>query len=176
MPHVEPISPDTTPPLKKKSIFEIYSKTQPITNHPLPECFLTKMDIPREPLSLSYALKDAHWLQAMKTEFNALLHNHTWQLVPRSPHMNVINCNWIFKLKHKPDGSTERYKARLVAKGFKQEDDFDYDETFSPLTKITTVRILLSIAISQNWLIHQLDVSNAFLHGDLEETIDNMHL
>ena len=171
MPPAEPISPDTTPPLKTKSISEIYSKTQLITNHPLPECFLTKMDIPSEPLSLSHALKDTHWVQAMKTEFNALLHNHTWQLVPRSPHMKVINCKWIFKLKHKPDGSIERYKARLVAKGFKQEDGFDYDETFSPVIKITTVRILLSLTISQNWLIHQLHVSNAFLHGDLQETI-----
>ena len=161
-PSAEPISPDTAPPLKTKSISEIYSKTQPITNHPLPECFLTKLDIPREPLSLSHAIKDAQWLQAMKTEFNALLHNHTWRLVPRSPNMNVINCKWIFKLKHKPDGSIERYKARLVAKGFKQEDGFDYDETFSPVIKITTVRILLSLAISQHWHIHQLDVSNAF--------------
>ena len=168
MPPAEPISPDTTPPLKTKSIFDIYSKTQSITNHPLPECFLTKMDIPSEPLSLSHALKDAHWVQAMKTEFNALLHNHTWQLVPRSPHMNVINCKWIFKLKHKPDGSIKLYKAMLVEKGFKQEDGFDYDETFSPVIKITTVHILLSLYISQNWLIHQLHVSNAFLHGDLQ--------
>ena len=169
--HAESISPDTTTPLKTKSLSEIYSKTQPITNHPLPECFLTQIDIPREPQSLSHALKDAKWLQAMKTEFNALLHNQTWQLVPRSSHMNVINCKWIFKLKHKPDGSIERYKARLVAKGFKQEEGFDYEETFSPVVKITTVRILLSLAISQHWLIHQLDVSNAFLYGDLQETI-----
>ena len=167
----DPISPDTTPPLKTKSISEIYSKTQPITNHPLPECFLTNTTIPCEPISFSQAMKDAQWLQAMKTEFIALKHNQTWKLVPRSTFMNVINCKWVFKLKHKYDGSIERYKARLVAKGFKQEDGFDYDETFSPVIKITTVRILLSLAISQRWLIHQLDVSNAFLHGELQETI-----
>ena len=166
-----PISPDTTPPLKTKSIREIYSKTQPITSHPLPECFITNKNTPCEPTSFSQAMKDAQWLHAMKTEFTALQHNQTWKLVPRSTFMNVISCKWVFKLKHKYDGSIERYKARLVAKGFKEEDGFDYDETFSPVIKITTVRILLSLAISQRWLIHQLDVSNAFLHGELQETI-----
>ena len=116
-------------------------------------------------------MKDAQWLQAMKTEFTTLQHNQTWKLVPQSTFMNVISYKWVFKLKHKYDGSIEQYKAWRVAKGFKHEDGFDYDETFSPVIKITTVRILLSLAISQKWFIHQLDVSNAFLHGELQETI-----
>ena len=107
----------------------------------------------------------------MKTEFTALQHNHTWKLVPRSTFMNVISCKWIFKLKHKSDGSIERYKARTIAKGFKEENGFDYDEIFSPIIKITTVRILLSLAINHKCFIHKLDLSNAFLHGELQETI-----
>ena len=164
-------SPTCTPPLKTKSLTKIYSQTQPVTRHPLPECLLTNINTHCEPVSFSHAIKDSHWLQAMKTEFAALQQNQTWDLNPRSSFMNVINCKWIFKLKYKADGSIERQKSRLVAKGFKQEDGFDYDETFSSVIKITTVRILLSLAISQKWFIHQLDVSNAFLHGDLQELI-----
>ena len=73
--------------------------------------------------------------------------------------MNVFSCKSMFKLKHKSDGSIEHYKACLLAKGYKQEDGFEYDETFSAVIKISNVRILLSLAISQKWFIHQLDVS-----------------
>ena len=97
VPLADPISPDTTPPLKTKSISEIYSKTQPITNHPLLECFITNTNIPCEPVSFSQAMKDAQWLHAMKTEFTALQHNQTWKLVPRLTFMNVISCKWVFK-------------------------------------------------------------------------------
>ena len=160
------ISPNSTPPLKTKSLTEIYSQTQPIMHHPLPECFLTNTNIPCELVSFSLAIKDTQWLQAMKTEFTALQHNQTWNLVPWSSFMNIINFKWIFKLKHKSDGSIERHKAQLVAKGFKQVDGFDYDETFSLVVKITIVCNLLSLAISKKWFIRQLDVSNAFLHGE----------
>ena len=107
----------------------------------------------------------------MHAEYQALMDNHTWSLVPKNEDMNIIGCRWIFKLKLKSDGSIDRYKARLVAKGYTQEDGFDYMDTFSPIVKITTVRLLLSIAISQKWQIHQLDVSNAFIHGDLKEQL-----
>ena len=85
--------------------------------------------------------------------------------------MNVISCRWIYKLKCKADGSLDCCKAQVVAKGYKQEDGFDYDATFSTVVKITTVQILISLAIYHNWHIKQLDVSNAFLHDDLKELI-----
>ncbi|KAJ0876901.1 putative RNA-directed DNA polymerase [Helianthus annuus] len=107
----------------------------------------------------------------MTTEFSALIKNETWELVPRSPDMNIIRCMWLFKHKFRSDGSLERYKARLVCDGRSQQVGVDCGETFSPVVKPTTIRTVLTLAISQSWPIHQLDVTNAFLHGQLHETV-----
>ena len=102
----------------------------------------------------------------MAEEFNALIKNGTWTLVPHTPSMNVVGCNgYINKIKHKADGTIERYKAHLVTKGFHQQQGIDYGETFSPVVKPTTIRTVLSIAVSRGWSVRQLDVHNVFLHG-----------
>jgi len=107
----------------------------------------------------------------MEEEHSALLQNHTWDLVPRPPRANVVTGKWIFKHKLQSDGSLERYKARWVLRGFTQRPGVDFDETFSPVVKPATVRTVLSLALSRRWPIHQLDVKNAFLHGNLTETV-----
>jgi hypothetical protein len=102
-----------------------------------------------EPTSHITALSDPLWRQAMQEEFQALIQNNTWHLVPPADGLNVIDCKWVFKLKHHSDGSIERHKARLVAKGFKQQYGVDYADTFSPVVKPTTIRLLLSLAVSR---------------------------
>lgn len=107
----------------------------------------------------------------MDTEYVALVRNNTWHLIPPRKGVNVIDCKLVYKLKKKPDGSTERYKPRLVAKGFKQRYGVYYDDTFNPVVKPATIRLVLSIAVSRGWSLRQLDVQNAFLHGFLEEDV-----
>ena len=116
-------------------------------------------------------MHDRNWKAAMDSEYLALMKNKTWHLVPPKKGINIIDCKWVYKVKRKSDGSLDRYKARLVAKGFKQRYGIDYEDTFSPVVKATTIRIILSIAISRGWSLRQLDVQNAFLHGFLEEEV-----
>ena len=107
----------------------------------------------------------------MEEGHSALLKNHTWDLVPRPPRANVVTDKWIFEHKFQSDGSLERHKARWVLRGFTQRPGVDFDETFSPMVKHATVLTVLSLALSRRWPIHQLDVKNAFLHGNLTETV-----
>ncbi|KAJ9695793.1 hypothetical protein PVL29_010991 [Vitis rotundifolia] len=124
-----------------------------------------------EPSTLKQAFKDPNWTKAIEMEIAALHRNHTWDLVEKPPDVNVIGCKWVYKLKHKPDGSIERYKARLVAKGYNQTHSLDYFETFSSVVKAATIRIILTVALSFKWEIRQLDVHNAFLNGELDEQV-----
>ena len=124
-----------------------------------------------EPTSVGQALKDPTWRQAMSAEYDALVRNGTWELVSPTGFVNLVGCKWIFRIKRHSNGSIDRFKARLVAKGFHQRPGVDYLETFSPVIKPTTVRLVLSIAVSNGWTLRQLDINNAFLQGHLSETV-----
>ena len=106
-------------------------------------------------------------MEAMKVEYEALMKNETWDLVPYPNEKNVISNNWIYKVKFNSVGDIEKYKARLVAKGFAQKYGVDYEETFAPMVKMPTVRIILTLSTAQGWKFFQLDVKSAFLNGDL---------
>ncbi|GJU06666.1 ribonuclease H-like domain-containing protein [Tanacetum coccineum] len=123
--------------------------------------------IPKSPF---IALKDLNWCNAIYDEYNALVKNGTWILVPRPSDVNLVRSMWLFKHKFHADGTLSRYKARLVANGSNQQHGVDFDETFSPVVKPITIRTVLSLTVSRQWPIHQFDVKNAFLNGDLSET------
>ncbi|CAM8956599.1 unnamed protein product [Rhodiola kirilowii] len=107
----------------------------------------------------------------MEKELSALQANHTWTFTQLPNDKNPVGSKWIFRVKRHSDGTIERYKARLVAKGFTQEEGLDYNETFVSVVKMSTVRMVLALAASKDWPIFQLDVDNAFLHGDLDEEV-----
>lgn len=107
----------------------------------------------------------------MDVELQALEQNRTWTVVSLPPGKHTVGCKWVYKTKFRSYGSVERYKAQLVAKGYTQQDGIDFLDTFSPVAKLTTVKLPLSLAAIKGWTLTQLDVTNAFLHGDLEEEV-----
>jgi len=122
------------------------------------------------PVTAKEAFKHIEWRKAMQTKYDALLTIKTWTLVELPPNAHVIGCKWIFKNKYNSDGTLERRKARLVARGYNQVVGINYSETFSPVVKRTTVRVVLSVVVAK-WQVRELDVNNAFLHGELTKIV-----
>ena len=134
--------------------------------------FMMKVAADQEPETYKEAAQDPRWIEAMREEMRALFDNDTWDLVPSSEiKKKPIGCRWVFKIKHNTDGTVNRFKARLVAKGYAQTHGIDYEETFAPVAKMTTVRTVIALAAAKGWHLHQMDVKNAFLQGELEEEV-----
>ena len=130
--------------------------------------------LPGEPATYSEAIECAQsddWLAAMREEMDSLHKSETWELVDLPSGRSPVKCKWVFRLKFNSAGETTRYKARLVAKGFTQVFGLDFSETFSPVARLDSVRLLLALATLRDWEIHQIDVKSAFLNGDLDEEI-----
>ncbi|XP_035551018.1 uncharacterized mitochondrial protein AtMg00820-like [Juglans regia] len=138
----------------------------PTRNH-----LTASVGVPDDPLSFFEAVKHTEWKEAMTKEYEALIWNQTWTLVPPVPHTNVLGCHWVFRTKTLADGSFERRKAHLIAKSFHQQPGVDCHDTFSPVMKPSTIRLILSIAVSHGWSSHQIDIENAFLHGVLTDDV-----
>ncbi|RVX22336.1 Retrovirus-related Pol polyprotein from transposon TNT 1-94 [Vitis vinifera] len=129
---------------------------------------------PCEPQTFKEAVNSTEglmWKEAIKSEIDSILQNHTWELVDLPPGCKPLSSKWIFKRKMKVDGSIDKYKARLVIKGYRQTEGLDYFDTYSPVTRINSIRMVLAIAALRNLEIHQMDVKTAFLNGDLDEEI-----
>ncbi|KAJ0520490.1 putative RNA-directed DNA polymerase [Helianthus annuus] len=135
------------------------------------KAFVASMYSDEIPANTEQALQSEPWKKAMDEEMEALTKNNTWEKRVLPPGKKAVGCRWVFTIKYKPDGTIERYKARLVAKGYTQTYGIDYSETFSPVAKMNTIRVLCSIAANKGWPLHQFDVKNAFLHGELKEEV-----
>lgn len=126
-----------------------------------------------DPRNVKETLLDLNWRNTMEVELKALQANKkTWSLVIPPPNANIITCRWVFKVKRNSDGSFASCKALLVARGFNQIEGLDFHDTYSPSFKFMIVRLVLSIAITHNWCLHQLNINNTFLHSDLRETVN----
>ena len=111
----------------------------------------------------------------MKEEFISLQKNNTWELVDLPPGRNLVQCKWVYKTMFPADGSPLKYKARLVSKGYSQVHGIDYNDTFAPMAKMDSIRLVLAIAAYNHWEVHNMDFKSSFFHGDLNEEIYMNH-
>ena len=138
------------------------------------ETFMTSLLDADEPKDLKEALSclaKENWIMAMEEELESMRVNQVWELVDLPEGRRAIGNKWVLKVKHKADGSVERFKARLVAKGFTQQEGIDYEETFSHVVRFTSIRLILAIVASLDLELHQMDVKTAFLNRELDEEI-----
>ncbi|KAE8723356.1 MORC family CW-type zinc finger protein 3 isoform 2 [Hibiscus syriacus] len=171
----------TTLPCENEIMLWHYRISQPINSQPRETRVETNLEPPTElrvysrrmtqPSNVPPVPRKFRDGEAVFKELKALKKNDTWDLTPLPEGKRSVGSKWVFTIKYHADGSVERYKARLVARGFTQTYGLDYEETFAPVAKLNTVRVLLSLAVNLDWTLRQFDVKNAFLNGELEEEV-----
>jgi hypothetical protein len=115
------------------------------------------------------------WKEAIRSEMDSIMSNATWEVVERLYGCTPIGFKWVFKKNLRPDGTIESYKAMLVIKGYSQKEGEDFFDTYSPVARLTTIHVLLSLAVSHGLLVHQMDVKTTFLNRELDEEIYMEH-
>ena len=106
----------------------------------------------------------------MVKEYDSIMKNQVWEVVPRPQGKKVVGSKWIYKVKHATDGSVEKYKAHFVEKGFSQKEGIDY-EIFAPISRYSSIQTIISLAAEMGWRVHQMDIKTAFLYGVIEEKV-----
>eukprot|EP00253_Pinus_taeda_P036141 PITA_36141 len=129
------------------------------------------MIVQSESCTFEEVVKHQVWKDAMNKEYDSIMKNDVWDVVPRPKDKSVVTSKWFYKIKHGADGSAEKFKARFVARGFSPKEGVDYDEIFAPISQYTTIHSIISLAASQGWSLHQIDVKTSLLHGLLKEEV-----
>ena len=132
---------------------------------------LTGNLIDEEPTCFEEASNKEEWMDSTIEEYQSILKNDVWEVVPRLKDKLVVSSKWIFKTKNLADGNIEMFKARFVAQGFSQKEGIDYEETFSPVAIYTSIKTILALASEMKWKLHQMDVNTTFLNGVIEEEV-----
>ncbi|KAM1175182.1 hypothetical protein ACFX19_028211 [Malus domestica] len=163
------LSRERHPPARLQD-FVTYKPKHPLSNccsyqklSPNYTAYLSNISAHEEPQSFQEANQSQVWHRAMQDELHAFDQHKTWSIVPLPKGKKIVGCRWIYKIKFNSDGSIERHMARLVARGFTQTFDMDYKETFAPVAKMNTVRVLLSVAVNKGWPMYQMDVKKRLL-------------
>ena len=188
---VDPIVPDTVP----RDIAEMDQKRKPAwvrqtlqdaEGHATPcgafreskrpqsyECYVALMSsiLDSEPSTYAEVASQQCWKDAMMEEYESIMKNDVWEIVSRPDGKSVVTSKWIFKIKHAANGSIEKYKAKFLARGFSQKEGVDYDETFAPVARYTSIRTIIALASAMRLRLHQMDVKTAFLNGEIEEEV-----
>ena len=128
-----------------------------------------------EPKNFKEANEEPSWISAMQEELLQFERNEVWQLVPRPHDRKIIGTKWVFRNKLDESGNVIRNKVRLVAQGYNQQEGIDFDETFVPVARLESIRMLLAYASNKGFILYQMDVKNAFLNGFLDEEVEGFH-
>jgi hypothetical protein len=124
-----------------------------------------------EPTCFEEAIQKKEWADSMTEEYQSIIKNDLWEIVPIPKSKDVVSSKWLFKIKHVADGSIEKYKARFVARGFSKKEGIDYEETFTPMARYTFIKTIIALAAKMKWKLHQMDVKTTFLNGVIEEEV-----
>jgi hypothetical protein len=142
-------------------------KPKPFSSYTTLMCDLLE----EEPTCFEEAIQRKEWADAMTEEYQSIMKNEVWEIVPRPKNKDVVSSRWLFKIKHVADGSIGKYKARFVARGFFQKEGIDYEETFAHVARYTSIETIIALAAKMKWKLHQMDVNIAFLNGVIEEEV-----